>query len=251
MVIFSIITINIACYNRSIHNYKLRKMQKRFQKLFIYSLLGFIFICSLIFVEIHHFHANSWLAIFVFCLCFLISLNCYLLRLEKDVNKNEESNFLSFHLYISFFYAVIASFFLTTVILALFALQTQYFGQDKNIILKGQVYSPTFTLEKKPCRTRLKFPESGWSTFAYLCLDTKKHNFYGYYKLHLKTSFAGSTIQDYDWINDQLTYQQHRALDMDPHQKRLLEIYAKLERDLGPPLSDDEADDFLNRPNND
>ncbi len=103
MVIFSIITINIACYNRSIHNYKLRKMQKRFQKLFIYSLLGFIFICSLIFVEIHHFHANSWLAIFVFCLCFLISLNCYLLRLEKDVNKNEESNFLSFHLYISFF----------------------------------------------------------------------------------------------------------------------------------------------------
>ncbi|WP_180114757.1 hypothetical protein [Acinetobacter sp. YH12140] len=167
------------------------------------------------------------------------------------MNKNEESNFLSFHLYISFFYAVIASFFLTTVILALFALQAQYFGQNKNIILKGQVYSPTLTLEKKPCRARLKFPESGWSTFAYLCLDTKKHKFSGYYKLHLKTSFAGAAVQHYYWINDQLTYQQHRALDMDPQQKRLLEIYAKLERDLGPPLSDDEAHDFLNRPYND
>lgn len=228
-------------------------MKNRFVHVALYSYIGLILVLSLFVSSALFFHANSLISLLIFFFVFMLTLNFLLIRNEKAqqlaADKNQPKPPVFNRILLLLFYSGMVALCTIPISHALFALQTQYFGEEKKLILKGEITHPPLTFSRNPCMNRLKFPKSHWSTLNYLCVDTDPTYLQknGYYQLDVKTSFFGSNITHFQWIDDQITPAERISLDMDPALKQLLEGYAKLEKGLGPPLTEEEVPVFMEK----
>lgn len=208
-------------------------------------ILIIIIIFSLFISSVLQFQNNTWLLIIIFLIVFGFSLNIFLKKYAEETDltaklittsENYSSKTQYQYLKRAFIQATLFSLVTLPISHAICALYTHYFGQQQTILLEGQTIKPLFSLSRQPCHNQLNFPKSEWSRLNLICLD---HQFsppktIGFYQLTIKKSIFGANILHYQWVDDKISPEQR--LLSDPNIRRLFEIYAKFERELGPPI---------------